>query len=71
MGNSKRKNPMSIWSRFMAILTFPGDFLVSRLPKMDAETTRLTTHMTNYIFCLTPSLGILLWLVIRNAASII
>jgi len=62
---------MSIWLRFLAILTFPGDFLISRLPKMDAEMTRLTAHMTNYIFWLTPSLGILVWLVIRNAASII
>jgi len=60
---------MSIWSHLLAALTFPGHFLVSRLPKMDDEMTRLTAHMTNYIFWLTPSIGIAIWLVIRHALA--
>ena len=60
---------MSLWSRFVKILTFPGDYLVSRLPKMEAEMSRLTCHMTNYIFWLTPSIGIVIWLVIRHAIA--
>lgn len=31
--------------------------------------TRLTVHMTNYIFWLTPSIGIAVWLVIRHAIA--
>ena len=62
---------MTIWLRFVAILTFPGNSIVSRLPKMEAEMSRLAAHMANYIFWLTPIIGITIWVVIRNAASII
>lgn len=67
--NTERKKSVSIWPRLLAVLTFPGDFLISRLPKMDDEMTRLTVHMTNYIFWLTPSIGIAVWLVIRHAIA--
>ena len=62
---------MTIWLRFVVILTSPGNFIVSRLPKMDTEMSRLIAHMANYIFWLTPIIGITIWLIIRNAASII
>jgi len=60
---------MAIWPRLLKAITFPGQFLVSRLPKMDDGPTRLAAHMINYIFWLTPTVGITIWLVIRHAIA--
>jgi len=60
---------MAVWSAFLAILLFPGKFLVARLPKMDDDPTRLAFNMINYIFWLTPTVGVLIWLVIRHALA--
>jgi len=60
---------MTIWAAIMAALLFPGKFVVSRLPKMDDESSRLMFHMVNYIFWLTPTIGVLIWLVIRHSLA--
>ncbi len=60
---------MAIWSAFIAILTFPGKCAASRFPDLDAEHSRLLDHMVNYIFWLTPTVGIIIWLVIRHAIA--
>jgi len=60
---------MNILAAFAKIVAFPGRFVTARFPDLDAEHSRLVNHMVNYVFWLTPTVGVIIWLVIRYSIA--
>ncbi len=61
---------MALWSMILHIFTFPGRIAAKFAPNLDGEHRRLLEHMANYIFWLTPTLGLVTWYAIHRAMTL-
>jgi len=63
------RQEMIVWSLIVRILSAPGTWAVSLFPDLDDAHRRLLSHMVNYVFWLTPTVGLLIWLVIQHTLA--